>query len=51
MYIINFNTIRYKLSASGNFDHSILNYKFMRLVSSSPKEQKNRKKQQIQEKN
>ena len=52
MYIINFKTIRYKLSASGNIIHSVFNYKFMRPVSNLrlPKEQKIEK-QQIQEKN
>ena len=30
--IINFETIRYKLTASGNLIHSILNYKLMRVV-------------------
>ena len=41
MYI-NFKTIRYKLSASGNIVHSIFNYKLMRSVSNLrlPKEQK-----------
>ena len=50
MYIINFKTIRYKLSAPGNIIHSIFNYKLMRSVSNlrQPKEQINRKKQQIQ---
>ena len=53
MYILNFKTIRYKLSAPGNINHSIFNYKLMRPVSNlrQPKEQINRKKQQIQEKN
>ena len=48
MFIINFKIIRYKLAASGNINHSILNYKPMRPVSNLrlPKEQK----QQIQEK-
>ena len=32
MYIINFMTPRYKLTASSNVDHSILNYKLMRPV-------------------
>ena len=42
MYIINFKTIRYKLSASGDITHSIFNYKLMRPVSNLrlPKEQK-----------
>ena len=49
MFIIKFKTIRYKLTASGNIIHSILNYKPVRPVSNLrlPKEQK----QQIQEKN
>ena len=40
----NFNTIRYKLNASGNIIHSVLNYKPMRPVSNLrlPKEQKQR---------
>ena len=40
--IINFKTIRYKLTASGNIIQPILNYKLMRLVSILPlhKEQK-----------
>ena len=48
MFIINFKTIHYKLTASGNIIHSILNYKTRRPVSNLrlPKEQK----QQIQEK-
>ena len=48
MFIINFKTIRYKLTASGNIIHSILNYKPMRPVSylRLPSEQK----QQIQKK-
>ena len=42
MYIINFKTIRYNLSASGDIIHSIFNYKLMRPVSNLrlPKEQK-----------
>ena len=31
--IINFQTIRYKLTALGNIIHSIINYKLMRPVS------------------
>ena len=31
--IINFNTIRYKLTASGNIIYSIFNYKLMRMVN------------------
>ena len=31
--IINFKTIRYKLTALGNIIHSILNYRLMRPVS------------------
>ena len=48
MFIIIFKTIRYKLTASGNINHSILKYKPMRPVISLwlPEEQK----QQIQEK-
>ena len=48
MFIINFKTIRYKLTASGKIIHSILKYKPMRPGSNLglPKEQK----QQIQEK-
>ena len=43
MFIINFKTIRYKLTDSGNINNSILNYKpYLRL----PKEQET----QIQEK-
>ena len=33
MYLINFKTISYKLSALGNIIHSIFNYKPMRPVS------------------
>ena len=53
MYIINIKTIRYKPSASGNIIPSIFNYKLMRPANNLrlPTEQKNRKKQQIQEKN
>ena len=53
IYVINIKTILYKLSASGNIIHSIFNYKLTRPVSNLrlPKEQKSRKKQQIQEKN
>ena len=42
MFIINFKTIRYKLNASGNIIHSVLNYKPMRPVSNLrlPKEQR-----------
>ena len=45
MYIINFKTIRYKLTASGNIIHSILNYKLMRPVGNLrlPKVQKQAK--------
>ena len=45
MYIINFKTICYKLTASGNIIHSIQNYKLMRPVSNLrlPKEQKQAK--------
>ena len=45
MYIINFKTIRYELTASGNISHSILNYKLMRNVSNLglPKKQKQAK--------
>ena len=48
MFIINFVTIRYKLTASGNINHSTLNYKPMRPVINLrlPKETG----QQIQEK-
>ena len=48
MLIINFKNIRYKLTASGNINHSALNYKPMRPVINLrlPTEQK----QQIQEK-
>ena len=48
MFIINFKTIRCKLTASGNINHSIPNYKPMRpaINLQLPKEQK----QQIQEK-
>ena len=48
MFIINLKTIRCKLTASGNINHSIANYKPMRPVFNLrlPKEQK----QQIQEK-
>ena len=48
MFIINFKTISYKLTASGDINHSILNLKRMRNVIKLrlPKEQK----QQIQEK-
>ena len=49
MFFIHFKDIRYKLTASGNIVHSVLNDKPMRPVSNLrlPKEQK----QQIQEKN
>ena len=30
--IINFKTIRYKMTATGNIIHSMLNYKFMRPI-------------------
>ena len=42
MYIINFKTIRYKLSALGNTIHSIFNYKLLRPVCKLrlPKEKK-----------
>ena len=33
MFIKNFKTICYKLTASGNIIHSILKYKLMRLIS------------------
>ena len=33
MYIMNFKTLRYKLTASGKIIHSIPNYKLMRSVS------------------
>ena len=48
MFIINFITICYKLTGSGNINHSIINYKPMRPVINLrlPKEQE----QQIQEK-
>ena len=48
MFIINFKTIRYKLTASGNINHSKLNYKPMNSLINLrlPKE----KKQQIHEK-
>ena len=48
MFTINIKTIRYKLTASGNINHSILNYKPMRPVINLrlPKEQK----QQVHEK-
>ena len=44
MFVINFDTIRYKLNASGNIIHSVLNYMPMRSVSNLrlPKEQKQR---------
>ena len=49
MFVLNFKTIHYKLTAWGNIIHLILNYKPMRPVSNLrlPKEQK----QQIQENN
>ena len=49
MFIINFKTIHYELSASGNIIHSIVNYKLMRPVSNLrlPKELEKR---QFQEK-
>ena len=42
LFSINFKTIRYKLTASGNINHSTLNYKPMRPVINLrlPKEQK-----------
>ena len=45
MYIINFKTIRYELTASGNIIQLFVNYKPMRLVRSLglPKEQKQAK--------
>ena len=44
IFIRNFKTIRYKLNASGNIIHLVLNYKPMRPVSNLrlPKEQKQR---------
>ena len=47
--VINFNAIRYKLTASGNVVHSIISYKLMRPVSilrlhKSRQKQKNQKK-------
>ena len=46
------NFIRFKLAASGNIAHSIINYKVMRPVSilRLPKVTKNRQKPQIQKK-
>ena len=51
-YIINFKTIRYKLTASGNIIHSILNYKIMRPVGNLrlPKEQKTGKNSKFRKK-
>ena len=48
MFFINYKTIRYKLTASDNINHSIFNYKPMRSVFNIrlPKEQE----QQLQEK-
>ena len=47
--IINFTTVCYKVTASGDIIHSILNYWCMRLVSILPKEcEKNRQKEQVQ---
>ena len=45
MYIINFKTKGYELTASGNLINSILNYKLTRLISNLrlPKEQKQAK--------
>ena len=45
MYIINFQTIRYKQNVLGNIIHSIFNYQLKRPVSNLrlPKEQKTRK--------
>ena len=53
MYIINFKTIRYELTASGNTIHSILNYKLMRPISNLglPKEQKQAKTANSRKKN
>ena len=53
MYIINFKTIRYELTPLGNIIHSILNYKFMRLVSNLGlrKEQKQAKTANSRKKN
>ena len=50
--IINFKTIRYELTASGNLIDSILKYKLMRLVNTVrvPKEKKQRQKEQNQKK-
>ena len=50
MFIINFKTIRYKLTASGYIIHSILNYKPMRPVSNlrPPKEEKQQTKEKIE---
>ena len=50
MYIINFKTTGYELTALGNIINSILNYKLKRLVSNLrlPKN-KNMQKQQFQE--
>ena len=48
MFIINFKTIRYNLTASGNLNHSILNYKPMRPVINLRLHKK--QKQEIQEK-
>ena len=56
MCVINFNTIPYKLTDSGNIFHSILNYKLMRSVSNlllakeqkQAKTAKSRKKNQLQ---
>ena len=52
MFIINFKTIRYKLTASGNINHSILNYKPMRPVINLwlPKEQKQQNQEKLSEK-
>ena len=51
--IINFETIRYKMTASGNINPRILNYKLLRPVSILRllKDYKNRQKPLIQKKN
>ena len=52
MFIMNFKTIRYKLTASGYIIHSILNYKPMRPVSNLrlPKEKNSKLKKKLSEK-
>ena len=52
MYIINFKTIRYKLSDSGNMIHSFFTYKLMRPVSylRLPKDQKTGKNSKFKKK-